>query len=162
MRTTRLYPVVFGLVGLLGAFGGSMIGMAGSVRAGEGHRPGMSHASALMPHGTLEVGDIPTPPAMKVAVHKDPKAGWNLQVQVENFRFAPEHASTAHVSGEGHAHLFIDGKKVTRLYGEWYHIPTLAPGTHKITVTLNANSHEDLTINGKPISATQEVRVPSR
>ncbi|MBS1117772.1 MAG: hypothetical protein H6Q87_2156, partial [candidate division NC10 bacterium] len=24
------------------------------------------------------------------------------------------------------------------------------------------NSHEDLTINGKPISATQEVRVPSR
>jgi len=29
-------------------------------------------------------------------------------------------------------------------------------------VTLNANSHEDLTIKGKPISATQDVRVPAR
>jgi len=115
-----------------------------------------------MPHGTMDVGDVAAPPTVRLSVHKDPKAGWNLQVQVEDFRFAPEHASAAHVPGEGHAHLFIDGKKVTRLYGEWYHIPALAPGTHKITVTLNANSHEDLTIKGKPISATQEVHVPSR
>jgi len=162
MSTLRLCTIASWLVCLSSGFGGGMIGMTGSVWAGEGHRPGVSHASTPMQHGKMEVGDIPAPPAVKVTVHKDPKAGWNLQVQVENFRFAPEHASTGHISGEGHAHLFIDGKKVTRLYGEWYHIPTLAPGMHKITVTLNANSHEDLTINGKPISATREVHVPSR
>jgi len=144
---------------LSGGFDG---GCLRSAWAGEGHHPGMSHDSMPMRHGTMEVGGMPAPPAVRLTVHKDPKAGWNLQVQVENFRFAPEHASTAHVPGEGHAHLFIDGKKVTRLYGEWYRIPALAPGTHKITVTLNANSHEDLTIKGKPISATQDARVPAR
>ena len=144
---------------LSGGFDG---GCLRSAWAGEGHHPGMSHDSMPMRHGTMEVGGMPAPPTVRLTVHKDPKAGWNLQVQVENFRFAPEHASTAHVPGEGHAHLFIDGKKVTRLYGEWFHIPALAPGTHKITVTLNANSHEDLTNKGKPILATQDVRVPAR
>lgn len=142
--------------------GGLVVGAAGLVSAGESHRSGMPHGSTLAQHGSLEVGDSSTPPTVALLVHKDPKAGWNLQVRVANFRFAPEHASTAHVPGEGHAHLFIDGKKVTRLYGEWYHIPTLAPGAHKIAVTLNANSHEDLTVRGKPISDTREVHVPSR
>jgi hypothetical protein len=136
-------------------------GPISSAWAGEHHRPGVSHGPASVSHGTLEVGDA-SPPTVALTVHKDPKAGWNLQVQVENFRFAPERASTTHVPGEGHAHLFIDGKKITRLYGEWYHIPLLTPGTHKITVTLNANSHEDLTVKGKVISATQDVRVPSQ
>jgi len=162
MRTSRFCSPAIGLVCLAVGFGGGMIGVTADAWAGENHRPGMSHASAPMQHGTMEVGDMPALPTVRLSVHKYPKAGWNLQVQVENFRFAPEHASTVHVPGEGHVHLFIDGKKVTRLYGEWYHIPTLAPGTHKVTVTLNANSHEDLTISGKPISATREVRVPSR
>ena len=162
MRTVRLCALSMWLVCVLSSFAGGMIGETVSAWAGEGHRHGTSHASSPMQHGTMEVGGMPAPPTVRLTVHKDPKAGWNLQVQVENFRFAPEYASTAHISGEGHAHLFIDGKKITRLYGEWHHIPTLAPGTHKITVTLNANSHEDLTINGKPVSATQEVRVPSR
>jgi hypothetical protein len=83
-------------------------------------------------------------------------------MQADNFRFVPEHASRAHVLGEGHAHLYINGNKVTRLYGEWYHIPALSPGTHKIVVTLNANSHEDLVVKGKVISNKQEVRVSAK
>jgi len=162
MRTVRSCSLVMLLVCGLGVFGGGPIRVPDSAWAGEGHRPGMAHVSTPMQHGMMEVGDAAAPPTVRLSVHKDLKAGWNLQVQVENFRFAPEHASAAHVPGEGHAHLFVDGKKVTRLYGEWYHIPALAPGTHKITVTLNANSHEDLTIKGKPISATQDVRVPAR
>jgi len=162
MRTVRFCPLVMLLVCGLGVFGGGPIRVMEAASAGEGHHPGMSHDSMPIRHGTMELGGMPAPPTVRLSVHKDPKAGWNLQVQVENFRFAPEHASTAHVPGEGHAHLFIDGKKVTRLYGEWFHIPALAPGTHKITVTLNANSHEDLTNKGKPILATQDVRVPAR
>jgi hypothetical protein len=144
------------------AFGVLCGGWLAVTWAGEGHRSGMAHGGTAMQHGRMEVGDAAAPPAVTLQVHKDPKAGWNLHVRAENFRFAPEHASTAHVPGEGHAHLFIDGKKVTRLYGEWYHIPMLAPGVHKITVTLNANSHEDLTVRGKVVSATQEIHVASK
>lgn len=149
-------------IGVVFLAGGFDDGRLGPAWAGEGHGHGMAHGAASMQHRTLEVGDATAPPTVKLTVAKDPKAGWNLHAQVENFRFAPERASMAHVPGEGHAHLFIDGKKITRLYGEWYHIPTLAPGTRKITVTLNANSHEDLTIKGQPISDTCEVRVPGR
>lgn len=112
MNAPRLSPVAIGLVGLLGAFGGSPIDATGSAWAGEGHGHGMPHAAMPMQHGTIEVGGMPAPPAVKVEVHQDPKAGWNLRVQAENFRFAPEHASTAHIAGEGHAHLFVDGKKL--------------------------------------------------
>ncbi len=144
------------------AFGVLSGGWLAVTWGGEGHRPAMSHGGAAMQHGRMEVGDTTAPPAVTLVVHKDLKAGWNLQVRAENFRFAPEHASTAHVAGEGHAHLFIDGKKITRLYGEWYHLPALTPGVHKITVTLNANSHEDLTVKGKVVSDTKEVHVPSK
>ena len=137
-------------------------GWLGSAWAGESHRLAVSHGTTAMQHGGMEVGDTPTPPTVKLTVHKDAKAGWNLQVQVDNFHFALEHASTTHVPGEGHAHLYIDGKKITRLYGEWYHIPALSSGTHKITVTLNANSHEDLMVKGKVVSDKQEVRVSAK
>ncbi len=162
MSTVRSRSFVMWLVCAPGGLAGGLAGGTESAWAGESHRPGTSHGSLPAQHGALEVGGTPAPPTVRLTVHTDPKAGWNLQVQVGNFRFVPERASTAHVPGEGHAHLFIDGKKIPRLYGEWYHIPTPAPGTHRITVTLNANSHEELTIDGKPISATQEVRAPSR
>jgi hypothetical protein len=159
MRNGSVRVAAVGLVFLIVGYGGNVISF---VWAGEGHGKAMSHGTAPMQHGKMEVGDVSAPRSLTLTVHKDPKAGWNLQVQVENFRFAPEHASTPHVPGEGHAHLFIDGKKITRLYGEWYHIPNLTPGTHKITVTLNANSHEDLMVKGKVVSDTQEIRVPAR
>jgi hypothetical protein len=157
-----MYPWSGRLVVVWVACGVLSFGWLVATWAGEGHGPGMSHGGAVMQQGKMEVGAAAAPPAVTLVVHKDPKAGWNLQVRVENFRFAPEHASTAHVAGEGHAHLFIDGKKITRLYGAWYHIPTLTPGTHKITVVLNANSHEDLTVKGRAVSDTKVVQVPSR
>jgi len=43
-----------------------------------------------------------------------------------------------------------------QLYGEWYQLPALTPEVHKITVTLNANSHEDLTVTGTVVSDTKE------
>jgi hypothetical protein len=137
---------------------------------GSAHAAGMHGASSGqmtagqhgMAHGAAEVGNAPNPPTVKVTVHPDAKAGWNLQVQTQNFRWAPERASTAHVAGEGHAHLYIDGKKITRLYGEWYFLPSLRPGSHTIRVTLNANTHEDYTVGGKLVEDTVTVVVKKK
>jgi len=74
-------------------------------------------------------------------VHEDSKSGYNLQVLTTNYKFAPEHASTQHSNGEGHAHLYIDGEKVTRLYGEWFYVKALEPGQHSFRVELSANDH---------------------
>jgi hypothetical protein len=83
-------------------------------------------------------------PEIDIITHKDPKSGWNVEIVTKNFRFAPEHASQDHISGEGHAHLYIDNKKIRRLYGEWTHVDNLKPGRHKIRVNLNANNHSPL------------------
>jgi hypothetical protein len=106
---------------------------------------------------TLEVAtEIP----VELDVQPDPVSGWNLHVEAPGFTFAPEHAGAAHVEGEGHAHLYVDGQKVARLYSDWYHLDVLPSGTHEIKVTLNANSHEALTYGGAPLEAAVEITVP--
>lgn len=102
------------------------------------------------------------PAGMKVRVklRKDKMKGHNLFVTTKRFRWAPEHASGKHRRGEGHAHLMIDGKKVTRLYGAAYYIGDLTAGDHTVEVTLNANDHRGYVHDGKAIAATAKVTVP--
>jgi len=110
-------------------------------------------------HKRIEIPPSQPIPTVNLVVHPDKMQGWNLEVKLTNFRFAPERVNTNSVTTEGHAHLYIDGKKVTRLYSSWYYLSSLERGQHKITVTLNANGHEELVHNGKPISATAMVDV---
>lgn len=71
----------------------------------------------------------------------DAKSGFN--VETTNWTWAPENVNAAALPNQGHAHLYVDGVKVARLYGPWYHLDGLAPGPHDITVTLNANNHAE-------------------
>jgi hypothetical protein len=91
--------------------------------------------------------------------------GWNLELITTNFRFAPEHVGTAVLPSEGHAHLYIDGVKIGRIYGPWYNLPpTLfkGAGDHEIRVTLNANDHSDLESNGMVIQSIVRVTTSSQ
>ncbi len=126
--------------------------MTGGTMAGE-----KTHA-----HGSLEVPAGQPVPAVKLIIHPDAMGGWNLEVQVTNFTFAPKRVNTASNSREGHAHLYIDGRKVTRLYGSWYYLAALPPGKHQIRVTLNANGHEELVHQGQPIAAIATIQVPPK
>jgi hypothetical protein len=96
-------------------------------------------------------------PTVQLRAEPDPMGGWNVQVLTQHFRFAPEHVNTAHVDGQGHAHLYVDGEKVARLYAPWFHLPALPPGEYRLRVTLNANSHEELAVDGTPLAA--EIRI---
>ncbi len=127
--------------------------------------PGMNHqhgAGDGHTHKTMVIPPGQPVPTVNLDIKPDTMSGWNLQVKVTNFAFAPERINTKGVTTEGHAHLYVDGKKVTRLYGPWYYLGNLSPGQHTITVTLNGNGHEDLIYNGKPIQATQVIQVPTR
>lgn len=113
-------------------------------------------------HSHAAVEDVTyTPvPSLSIEVLEDPMSGWNLHASVENFRLAPEHVSTDPVDGEGHMHLYIDGEKITRLYGEWYALGTLSPGEHQVRVELSANDHATLGVDGVAISESVMVTVP--
>lgn len=115
---------------------------------------GADTATAGHDHDTLlslPAGD--DAPTLEIAVVKDPVEGWNLHVMAGNFHYAPEHASQSHVAGEGHAHVYVNGDKLGRLYGPWMHIGALPTGTAHLEVTLNSNDHRPLAIDGTPLSA---------
>ncbi len=110
-------------------------------------------------HGGHEIGDAEAIPTLAVTATPDAKAGVNLQVEVTDFAFAPEAASTEHVLGEGHAHVYVDGEKLGRVYGEWMYLG-LDPGEHEIRVELNGNDHAPLLVEGEAIEQIVTVEVP--
>jgi len=60
---------------------------------------------------------------------KDSNKGWNLHLPVKNFTFTPAQVGESNEqTNQGHVHLYVDGKKHARLYGEWYHLVGLSEG----------------------------------
>lgn len=83
--------------------------------------------------------------------------GWALRVETENFTLNEDMADGPHVPGVGHAHLYLDGLKLQRLYSRDVHIGALPPGRYTVRVTLNANDHRVYMLGGAPITATAEI-----
>ena len=120
-----------------------------------------SHTAGDTPHShevlheqvtVLKTG--PDAPTLDLVVVRDVDHGWNVNIITENFRFSPEHVGGQPVPGEGHAHLYVDGKQVARVYGPWFHINKLPHGLVDITVTLNANDHSQLVVGERMLSVT--------
>ncbi len=116
-----------------------------------------THQHSHHQHQQLDVSGLENIPAIKIKLQPDAKSGWNLQIITENFEFAPDQVNQPHQMGKGHAHLYIDGKKIGRLYAHWRHISALSVGKHQIKVTLNTNDHQDYAKNGVVIGAALEI-----
>lgn len=128
--------------------------MNGGHQGHQGHGGGYGHN-----HKQLEIPAGQPVPEVDLIVTEDSMSGWNLEIKTSNFTLTPENVNQNASFSEGHAHLFINGQKVTRLYGNWYYLDSLEPGTNEITVTLNANNHDDLVYEGEMILDTEIIEV---
>ena len=124
---------------------------------------GHSHAPAAAAHdhaaSTISLPAGAGAPTLDFSLTRDAKSGWNLHVATTGFRFSPERANAAHRPGEGHAHVYVDGRKVARIYAPWFHLDALPQGEVEIAVTLNANDHSALAVAGRPLRAVKTVTV---
>lgn len=104
-------------------------------------------------HSQIELAGYPSEelPDVRMDIQEDAMGGYNIRVTTTNFTFTPQNVNTQNRMYEGHAHLHINGEKVGRIYGEYYHLAALPPGTYEIAVTLNSNNHDDFVIRGNPI-----------
>ena len=125
--------------------------------AGDGATAG--NGGEGMSHGDDAIA-LSAPVAVAVAATPDGSGGLNVAIDAEGWRWAPERVNGEHRPGEGHGHIYVDGVKVNRVYGPNYHLAGLEPGERHIRVTLNANSHNGLTVDGQPLEAAMVVTVP--
>ncbi|MBT2468085.1 hypothetical protein J7E97_09375 [Streptomyces sp. ISL-66] len=148
--------------------GGAVAGCGG--RATTHHKPGTSHEQASGNAGTLLTTDdgaghrlreVPAEgaPEVQLAARPDSEDGWNLQLTVKNFHFTPDSTGGAALRGAGHAHLELDGRKLARLYGPWFHLPAaqVPQGAHTLTVRLYADDHTAWAVSGKPVEGTLQL-----
>ncbi|MBM6617070.1 hypothetical protein [Bacillus suaedaesalsae] len=126
-----------------------------------------SHTTASNSHNMhhQQIIEIPKSypiPTITGNVTQDPTGSWLLSIKTTNFNFTPEKiGSTTKSFNEGHAHLYINGKKINRIYGNYYNIDMLNPGTYHIKITLNGNNHQTFYSGGKEISFEQTLKVSS-
>jgi hypothetical protein len=127
-----------------------------------GNIPTYAHSNGAM---TIHEVSKEKAPTALLELKKDPTGGFNVRVKTTNFTWRPEMASMKHVPGEGHAHVFLDGRKIMRIYNEWFHLNTFQfatrAGEQLLSVEFVGNDHAPYTIQGSPVGDTQIVDVLS-
>ena len=131
----------------------------------------MSHDMAAMEdaNGEHDHPAFPVDPALPIPslthlVVPDAIDGYNVQILSKNFIFTPASINRENIANEGHAHIYVNGAKVSRVYSNWFHLPSafLQPGVNAVTVTLNANDHSTLAMpDGGLIASTVAVIRPA-
>ena len=105
-----------------------------------------------MQHRMLDIQAVGAP-QIAIAVEKDRMSGWNVIVSTNNFSFTPELVNSKNIDNTGHAHLYVDGEKIARLYAPYFHIPHLPVGAHEVSVNLSSNDHSYYAVDGIQIEA---------
>ena len=122
----------------------------------------MAGMGAAHQHPPLEVSaELPLPSVTHLVFH-DAMGGYNVQILPNNFSFTPAAINRAPQFNEGHAHIYVNGEKIARVYSSWYHLSDglLNPGENEVSVTLNANDHSEWAVSGVPIASMVKVFTP--
>ncbi len=109
-------------------------------------------------HSTAAMATDNAVPQITLSVGRSPvDDSWNIAVSTTNFTFVNAPAGTPHIHGEGHAHLYLNGLKLQRLYSEQASIGHLLPGSYKVSVTLNTHMHAAYMNEGRPVTAVADI-----
>ena len=114
------------------------------------------HHAATVPEPVISEAPV----SVNISAEPDAAGGVNVRITTEGFRFAPDLVDQDHTPGAGHAHIYLDGEKLGRVFEAEYHIAVVPPGEHEIRVSLNANNHSELVFDGEKVEATTMVDVP--
>jgi hypothetical protein len=140
------------VIGLAFGAAGGFIGAGGMGPSSHDHA---GHSDAGHDHSAMLAWDGPVP-TLDLSLTPD-GSGVNLMIDVTGFRFAPAAVNGPATPGEGHAHIYVNGEKVRRIYAPFAHLEMVQPGD-VIRVTLNANSHEGYMGTDGPLVA--EITAP--
>ncbi len=104
--------------------------------------------------------DAGAPIAVAIAAQVESKGTVDVAIDTEAWQWAPDQVDAPHVPGTGHAHIYVDGVKISRVFAPSYRLTGLTPGAHEIRVTLNSNNHHELLRDGLIVEARTLVTIP--
>ncbi|MEV0175934.1 hypothetical protein AB0I00_33100 [Streptomyces sp. NPDC050803] len=155
---------------LLAALAVCVLLLTGSVGCGTSGTQEQNNGESLSPVGELledtdedgrayrEVDDEGAP---EIGIEVQPEAddSWDVTLTVRNFRFSPPGAKSEAVAGQGLAHLYLNGRLITRLRTPEYRLPAeLVPrGTHHVTARLYADDGTVWAVDGEPVESTADI-----
>ncbi len=142
--------------------------------SGGSQSPGSESAGGAIDHGTTanasmshDSGDgmshggmvSETPVSLTMTAEPDDQGGVNLHITTEGWRWAPEEVNQANSPGAGHAHVYVDGVKINRVYGAHYYLMGMEPGAREIRVVLHTNGHNESVFDGQTVDDIATVTV---
>jgi len=80
--------------------------------------------------------------------------GSEIVVTVENFDFTLIDESAPHVANQGHAHVYLNGLKLGRIFEPSFSLGPVVEGSYDLKVALNSNNHSPYMTNGAAVAAT--------
>jgi hypothetical protein len=122
-------------------------------------------------HMPVSVPKNVAPMALSLQLSEDAMSGYNLKLQTQRYVLTPPPAGLgmAQLMGAaidersgyltGHAHLYINGEKIQRVYGSDVHLPAslFKAGINSISLTLNNHGHMYWTIDDKKVVSTLHI-----
>jgi hypothetical protein len=124
----------------------------------------------MMDHSHMPIAapEHAKPMALSLVLIKDTMSGYNLTLKTQHYLLTPPPSGVsmqalmvASIDRQskllaGHAHLYVNGEKIQRIYGQDVHLPQslFKEGMNSISVTLNNHGHMYWTIDGKKVVST--------
>jgi len=127
--------------------------------------PEANAAGEVMSHGTVEIFEGFRVPELGAELFVDAMDGYNLQLELVHYNIIPPikklMTSAPNTQLEGHAHLYINGVKILRVYGHNLHLPAklFKNGINTITISLNDHNHATWTVKGVELQTTLTMNV---
>ncbi|NSX56078.1 copper chaperone PCu(A)C [Parasulfitobacter algicola] len=114
-----------------------------------------------MNHSAANGVQVPNTPTVAIFAPEGMTAdGGELLVETDNFVFRQAAEMVPHVDNEGHAHVYLNGLKLGRLYGSTMQIGPLRPGQYTLLVSLNTNDHRPYVDDTGAVSDTLTFEIP--
>ncbi|MEP5761278.1 MAG: copper chaperone PCu(A)C [Litoreibacter sp.] len=95
-----------------------------------------------------------TPKITLTATNGPSAEGAEIALDIENFAFVRAENDTAHVPNHGHAHIYLNGLKLGRLYDTKFSLGSVPTGTYELVVSLNSNTHQPYMNGETPVRDT--------
>ena len=134
---------------------------AAGPQAGSEPVPPPRQSQMVMDHAPLDIPLGKPVPKMALYLVRDSKSGLNLHIELRDFQIGPPELALDDSTVGGHAHLYVNGKKVQRIYGRYLHLPEelFRPGVNLIMVSLNTHDHRVWQWGGKQVLASSFVNL---